>query len=60
MAAGMVTMEMSAQDKDQVQKQIQVLEALRAEFAAVRQQPVRVQPQQMRPKEAPLPAATAP
>jgi hypothetical protein len=56
----MVTMEMSAQDKDQVQKQIEVLEALRTEFAAARQQPVRVQPQQMRPKEAPLPAATAP
>ena len=60
MAAGMITMEMSAQDKDQVQKQIEVLEGLRKEFAAARQQPVKVQAPPMRPKEAPLPAATAP
>jgi hypothetical protein len=58
--SGGIAFEMSEQDKEQVRKQIEVLEALRAEFAAARQQPVRVQPQQMRPKEAPLPAATAP
>jgi hypothetical protein len=60
MAAGMPTMEMSAADKDQVVKQIKVLEDLRAEFAAMRQQPLKVQAPPMRPKEAPLPAATAP
>jgi hypothetical protein len=58
--SGGIAFEMSEQDKEQVRKQIEVLEALRTEFAAARQQPVRVQPQQVRPKEAPLPAATAP
>jgi hypothetical protein len=51
---------LSDQDRAIVEQQIALLQQIRDEMAAARQQPVRVQPQQMRPKEAPLPAATAP
>jgi hypothetical protein len=51
---------LSPEDRAIVEQQIALLQQIRDEMAAARQQPVRVQPQQMRPKEAPLPAATAP
>ena len=55
-----IAFQMSEEDKAQVRLQIEILQQLRDEMAAARQQPVKVQGPPMRPKEAPLPAATAP
>jgi hypothetical protein len=51
---------LSDQDRAIVEQQIALLQQIRDEMAAARQQPVKVQAPPMRPKEAPLPAATAP
>ena len=51
---------LSDQDRAIVEQQIALLQQIRDEMAAARQQPVKVQGPPMRPKEAPLPAATAP
>ena len=52
--------QLSEQDRAIVEQQIELLTQIRDEMAAARQQPVKVQAPPMRPKEAPLPAATAP
>jgi hypothetical protein len=52
--------QLSPEDKAIVDQQIALLEQIRDEMAAARQNPVKVQAPPMRPKEAPLPAATAP
>jgi hypothetical protein len=51
---------LSDQDRAIVEQQIALLQQIRDEMAAARQQPMKVQAPPMRPKEAPLPAATAP
>jgi hypothetical protein len=51
---------LSPEDRAIVEQQIALLQQIRDEMAAARQQPVKVQGPPMRPKEAPLPAATAP